>query len=56
MGGLALELDGLGAVNGHDVPLRDVVDSRTLLTGPVFARFQERVGVERCSAIRDGLD
>lgn len=56
MGGLALELDGLGAVDGHDVPLRDVVDSGTLLAGPVVAGVQERIGVEGCSAIRDGLD
>ena len=56
MGSLALEADGLGAVDGHDVPLGDVVDSRTLLAGPVIAGGQERVGVEGCGAIRDGLD
>ena len=56
MGGLALELDGLLAVDGHDVPLCDVVDSIALFAGPVGAGGFERVGVEGCSAVRDGLD
>ena len=35
MGGLALEADGLRAVDGHDVPFRDFVASGALFTGPV---------------------
>ena len=56
VGGLALEADGLRAVDGHDVPLCDVVDSIALFAGPVGARRFERIGVEGCSAVRDGLD
>lgn len=56
MGRLALESDGLLAVDGHDVPLCDVVNSIALFAGPVGAGGFERVGVEGCSAVRDGLD
>ena len=56
MGGLALEADGLWAVDGHDVPLCDVVASIALFAGPVGAGGFERVGVEGCSTVRDGLD
>ena len=56
VGGLALEADGLGAVDGHDVPLGDFVGSVALFAGPVGAGGFERVGVEGCGAVRDGLD
>ena len=56
MGGLALEGNGLLAIDGHGVPLRDVVDARALLAGPVRARCFERISVERGGAIGDRLD
>lgn len=55
MCGLTLEADGLEAVDRHDVPLRDVVHARTLFAGPVRAVCFERVGVERCGAVRNRL-
>ena len=56
MGGLALEADGLWAVDGHDVPLCDFIGAIALFAGPVGAGGFERIGVEGCSTVRDGLD
>ena len=56
VGGLALKGDGLLAVDGHDVPLRDIVDAWALLARPVGTGRFERVGVERRGAVGDRLD
>ena len=55
VGGLTLKADGLEAVDRHYVPLCDVVHARTLFAGPVRAVCFERVGIERCGAVRDWL-
>lgn len=55
VGGLTYEGDGLGSVDGHDVPLCDGVAVRALFAGPVGAGGLERVGVEGCGAVGDWL-
>jgi len=56
VGGLALESDGLRAVDGHVVPLRDGVDAGSLLAGVVGAGGEEGVGVEGGGAVGNRED
>lgn len=53
MGGLALEANDLRAVDGHGVPFCNIIDSRTLLAGPVGTGLLKRVGVKGCGAVGD---
>ena len=56
MGCLALEFESLGAIDGHGVPLRHVVDARALFAGPVGTRLLEGVGVESGGTVGNWLD